>query len=185
MKDKNIQAIGWDIGILGVLSVFLFVKYSQLEQQIFHEPFAIAAMIGWIFIGCDFIVQIQKGTRKKKQGETTAIGEVRQLVLLDEEGRPIKTWDMAGRVSLIIGKKNKEENVDVDLSDCAYSALIEDCHAVLNYSSGSWFVEDLSLENGIRIKKVEDGRCYQVMKRPCKVLAGDVLYIANTKLLLT
>ncbi|HIS62125.1 MAG TPA: FHA domain-containing protein [Candidatus Scybalomonas excrementigallinarum] len=185
MKDKNIQAIGWDIGILGILSIFLLITYFQLKQRILHEPFAIVAIIGWLFVGCDLIIQIQKGTRKKKREEITAIGEVRQLVLLDEAGRPIKTWDMAGRVSLVIGKKNKEENVDVDLSDCAYSALIEDCHAVLNYSSGSWFVEDLSLENGIRIKKVEDGICYQVMKRPCKVLAGDILYIANTKILLT
>lgn len=185
MKDRNIQAIGWDIGILFILSIFLLIKYLQLEQRILHEPLSIGAMIGFIFSGIDLIVQIQKGTRKENQGKITTIGEVRMLVLLDEEGRPIKTWDMAGKVSLVIGKKNKEESVDVDLSDCAYSALIEDCHAVLNYSSGSWFVEDLSLKNGIRIKKVEDGLCYQVMKRPCKVLAGDILYIANTKLLLT
>ena len=40
-------------------------------------------------------------------------------------------------------------------------------------------------QNGVKVGKVEDGECYRVIHRPCKVVAGDVLYIANTKLLLT
>lgn len=42
--------------------------------------------------------------------------------------------------------------VDIDLSDVEYASLISKEHAVLNYSSGSWFIEDLESENGVGIK---------------------------------
>ena len=48
-----------------------------------------------------------------------------------------------------------------------------------------WYVEDLESHNGVKVKKVEDGECYRVLHRPCRVTAGDILYIANTTLLLT
>ncbi len=86
---------------------------------------------------------------------------------------------------MIIGKKNDEEEVDVDLEDCEYSTFIDSQHAVLNFCLDSWYLEDLGSQNGVKIKKVEDGGCYQVTNRPCRLSAGDIIYIANTRLLLT
>ena len=105
--------------------------------------------------------------------------------LLDEEGKPIKSWDLQGKISLIIGKAGRDQELDIDLSDCEYSSFIDFQHAVLNFCLDQWYVEDLGSQNGVKVGKVEDGECYRVIHRPCKVVAGDVLYIANTKLLLT
>lgn len=110
---------------------------------------------------------------------------LQRLILLDEQGKPVKSWSMEGRTALIIGKAGQNQELDVDLADCAYSGFIDFQHAVLNFSMDEWYVEDLESHNGVKVKKVEDGECYRVIHRPCKVAAGDILYIANTRLLLT
>lgn len=186
MKERNIQAIGWDFGLLFVLCFFLFYQYSLVGWQIIDEPLVWIGIVGICIVSFDLFRQIsRKEKQEKKDNIIKNVEIIRQIVLLDEEERPIKTWDISGKVSLVIGKRNKEGDVDIDLSSCAYGALVEEYHAVLNYSSGSWFVEDVSLENGVRIKKVEDGQCYRIMNRPCKIAAGDIIYIASTKLLLS
>lgn len=45
-------------------------------------------------------------------------------------------------------------------------------------------IEDLHSNNGVRIQKRRDGQCYKLAKdRPCKLIKGDIVLIANTKLL--
>ena len=117
--------------------------------------------------------------------EAERVQGIQRLILLDEEGKPIKSWDLQGKISLIIGKAGRDQELDIDLSDCEYSSFIDFQHAVLNFCLDQWYVEDLGSQNGVKVGKVEDGECYRVIHRPCKVVAGDVLYIANTKLLLT
>ena len=117
--------------------------------------------------------------------EAERIQGIQRLILLDEEGKPIKSWDLQGKISLIIGKAGRDQELDIDLSDCEYSSFIDFQHAVLNFCLDQWYVEDLGSQNGVKVGKVEDGECYREIHRPCKVVAGDVLYIANTKLLLT
>lgn len=113
------------------------------------------------------------------------VEKIERLILLDEQDKPVKSWDMAGRVSIVIGREGGGEDVDVDLEDCAFSSFIDFQHAVLNFCLDQWYVEDLGSQNGVKIRKAEDGECYKVMGRPCRVAAGDVLYIANTRLLLS
>ena len=52
--------------------------------------------------------RIQEQDRLKKQG-------IERLILLDEENNPIKSWDMAGRTSMVIGRAGGEDDVDVNL----------------------------------------------------------------------
>lgn len=110
---------------------------------------------------------------------------IERLILLDEQNKPVKSWDMTGRTAMLIGRSGGEEDVDVDLEDCAYSSFIDFLHAALNFAQDQWYVEDLGSQNGIKIRKVVDGECYKVMGRPCKVEAGDILYIARSRLLLS
>ena len=139
----------------------------------------------------DMICQIVKQGGKNavsypgEKRENNCIGKIERLILLDEQDKPVKSWDMAGRISLIIGREGGEEDVEVDLEDCAFSSFIDFQHAALNFCLDQWYVEDLGSQNGVKIRKVEDGECYRVMGRPCRVAAGDVLYIANTRLLLS
>lgn len=111
--------------------------------------------------------------------------KIEKLVLLDEAGKPIKSWDLCGKVSQIIGKAGRDLDLDIDLSDCEYSGFIDFQHAVLNFCLDQWYIEDLGSQNGVKVRKAEDGECYKVIHRPCRVMAGDIIYIANTKLLLT
>lgn len=122
--------------------------------------------------------RIQEQDRLKKQG-------IERLILLDEENNPIKSWDMAGRTSMVIGRAGGEDDVDVNLEDCAFSGFIDFQHAALNFSMEQWYVEDFGSQNGVKIQKAEDGQCYKILGRPCRIQAGDILYIANTKLLLS
>lgn len=133
----------------------------------------------------DLVVQI-RGKKIVEESVRTSNGLIiQQLILLDDQDRPVKSWELSGKIAVVIGKKNEDEEVDVDLEDCEYSTFINPQHAVLNFCQDFWYIEDLGSQNGIKIKKVEDGVCYKVLNRPCKVMPGDIIFIANTKLLLT
>lgn len=146
----------------------------------------LAVIITMLWAVCDFVLLSRdKPGVMISEPETIQTHGVQKLVLLDGQDRPVKSWDMQGRISLIIGKADQSQEPDIDLSDCEYSSFIDFQHAVLNFTLDQWYVEDLESQNGVKVKKVEDGECYRVIHRPCKVAAGDILYIANTKLLLT
>lgn len=147
-----------------------------------YYKLGIAAAIGVIGI---IVIDLIKVTRRAYPSLKSMNEPISELIALDEKNEPIRTWELEGRASLIIGRENDKEPVDVDLEDSEYSALIDYQHAVLNYAAGDWYVEDLYSQNGIRVVKYEDGKCYKIAKdRPCKLRYGDILLIANTKLML-
>ena len=48
----------------------------------------------------------------------------------------------------------------------------------MNYSNGSWYIEDLDSENGTRIQRNGEDKPYRVSSRePCKVEKGDIVYL--------
>lgn len=184
MEHSKKMKIGLDIAIL-ICAFFLGLGFRHLEKEwiIMRLLFAaagVAAVVDLIFQSAIKDIRL-----KKKQKVSAEASMIRQLMLLDEHDKPLKSWDLAGRTAVVIGRNNEEEEVDVDLEDCEYSTFIDCQHAVLNYSLDSWYLEDLGSKNGVKVRKVEDGGCYQVMNRPCRLSAGDVIYIANTRLLLT
>ena len=173
------------IFLCGLGLIFCFVR--EMDTWYFVLLPLIVVTIGMMWAVCDFAALCSGKCEEDvlSAPEMTPSHGVQRLVLLDEQGKPIKSWDLQGRISLIIGKSGQNQELDVDLGDCEYSGFIDFQHAVLNFSLDQWYVEDLESQNGVKIKKVEDGECYRVIHRPCKVTAGDVLYIANTRLLLT
>lgn len=108
---------------------------------------------------------------------------ITELTLLNENDEVIAAWEMYGKTSLVIGRDVGENQVNVNLSEAAFASMIDREHAVLNYSDGRWYVEDLGSKNGISVIK-SDGRKYQLAPdKPCLLDMGDILYIAMTKLL--
>lgn len=111
--------------------------------------------------------------------------QIEKIILQDENEEQIKKWDISRSVSLLIGKETGNNEVDIDLSRAVYSSLVSRRHAVMNRTSGKWYFEDMNSYNGSGILrsnsedrfKVEGGKAYQVY-------SGDVIYIANTKLIL-
>ncbi len=110
---------------------------------------------------------------------------ISKVLMLNEYGAPIKEWNITGMVSVIIGKDNNIYDVDIDLSGSVYSALISSQHAVLNYCNNGWFIEDHYSDNGILIEKsYNKGKLDKIDSgEPYKIDFGDIIYIANTKLL--
>ena len=182
-KKKKMRTVIFDILILlcgAVLAVEIFL-YTGTQHWMLLPLAAVVLCMALTLAG--LVSSFRPGDIEKTEcfeGEGP-----RQLILLNEQGKPVKAWSLEGKTSLIIGKSGKNQELDVDLLDCEYSSFVDFQHAVLNFCMDQWYVEDLESHNGVKVKKVEDGECYRVLHRPCRVMAGDILYIANTTLLLT
>lgn len=158
------------------------------DQITWREPILISA--GALTILFLLMAVRDKGTRQEftertnlnQPGEKELITEI---VLLSEEDKPLMTWDLYGKTAMVIGRDVKENQVDIDLGKSAYASMVDIEHAVLNYSAGNWYVEDLGSANGISVKKAGDGRVYKLSKdTPCRLDRGDCLYIGLNHLLL-
>lgn len=139
---------------------------------------------------------------QKKQTTATATGEgaritraepktaietgkkpVRELVLINEEGDVLFTWDIRGKTSLVIGKSTQKEPVDIDLSMSAMSQMISKQHAVLNYTNDGWCIDDIDSKNGTRVRKLSQNAIMDVkLVGSVQLAAGDIIYIASTML---
>lgn len=185
MNEYKKQKIMLDSIILVLSCLWLLLAFLLRLPAI---AIAVSAAFVLILSG----VAVNSWSRHKRISERYNVGSEQtaaamighELILLDEHENPVKSWDLTGKTAVVLGRRHKDEDVDIDLNDCEFSALIDVQHAVLNYSLDNWYLEDLDSRNGIRIKKIEDGICYQVIQsRPCRICAGDVIYIAKTKLL--
>ena len=193
MKDNRRKKMWLDAVILVASCVWVALSwYCEMSKQLFQVSIVLAILIAGAAL-VDIIRLADKTDYEIMGDEQLVLAEqaatsfpVYELALLNEDDKPIRSWNLTGKTAVIIGRAHKDMDVDVDLSDCEYSALINLQHAVMNYCLDSWYLEDLGSQNGIQIKKVDDGKCYQVASsHPCKVSAGDVIYIAKTKLLFT
>lgn len=168
--------------VAGITTYFIYIDMkSNITKQII-----IVVLIGIILIAfLDLFIPKKKKAVKENLEEYDTYN-ISELILLDENNKPIKSWDLSGKISLLIGKEHDGEDVDVDLEECEYSALIDYEHAILNYCLDYWYIEDVYSKNGVRVQTINDGICYKVAKdRPCRLNAGDIIFIANTKLLIT
>ncbi len=99
---------------------------------------------------------------------------ISELALLSEEDTELMVWDMYGKVSLVIGRDVGENQVDVDLSQSSYPGMVDVEHAVLNFSNGNWYIEDVGSNNGISIHKGQANRLYKISAdSPCRVESGE------------
>lgn len=168
-------------------AMLIFGFYRQIGKHQWTAVILIVLVICMLCALYDLIISFsdKDSSNQALEPEPSQGHGSKQLILLDEQGKPVKAWDLQGRTALIIGKTGQGQELDIDLSDCEYSSFIDFQHAVINFCLDQWYVEDLDSQNGVKVKKVEDGECYRVIHRPCKIASGDVLYIANTRLLLT
>jgi hypothetical protein len=109
---------------------------------------------------------------------------ISKISLIDKNGTAISSWELYGKISMIIGKDIGENFVDIDLSQSPYAATVDVEHAILNYSDGNWYIEDLDSRNGIAIKKSGQKKSYKLSAtEPCKLDFEDIIFIGNCQLL--
>ncbi|MFF2484393.1 FHA domain-containing protein [Paenibacillus sp. NPDC058071] len=173
-KSKGIVVIDILI-VLTALEALYYVFLINTEKWIMWGA-AIAALMTlavWLTVK----QRKRNGFKRKKE-------PIAKLVLLDEEGERMKEWYISGETSLLIGKSSGRSEVDIDLSDAEYASIISPQHAVLNCAKGVWYVEDLDSRNGVGLRKFNRSAVARLdNEQPYRLDAGDLLLIANTRLL--
>lgn len=176
-KKNNIWIFALDILIaLLFVATFYYVFFINTDNYL-----KIAGIISMVFCAAFFIMRITvavTGQEKKYSGMET-------LMLMGDDGKSIKTWNIKGKTSLLIGKGSNNNEVDVDLSDTEFGSLVSRQHAVLNMMNDDWYIEDIESVNGCGLKKANETSSVRMEKsRPYKLESGDIIYIAKTKLLI-
>lgn len=166
-------------GAIGGIALF-YMEEGRIKTLIL----IISGILAFVF----FLLAIgERGTEKggRSPAFSRQSGPISELALLNEEGVQIMAWDMYGKVSMVIGRAGKNSLADVDLSQSPYGAMVDEEHGVLNFSGGNWYIEDLGSENGISIKKGQDGKTYRLSSdNPCIVEQGDQILVGMNRLLM-
>ncbi len=165
-----------DIAIIITCITGIVLSYAYLDNPVQRcISIGILITIGVQFLLLAIIDAVGTGHPEKYAGSRKEISE---LSLLGEENNITATWDIYGRTSIVLGKDDRASQVDIDLKHTDYAGTIDGEHAVMNYSNGCWYIEDLESENGTRIQRGGEGKKYRVSSRePCKVEKNDIIYL--------
>lgn len=171
-----------DIMVCSLAAAVMILSYLYMDR---FRP-AVCGTAGIFFMV--FLIMAVADTeksekqRRRHRRKRRCQGGIHALVLLDEDGAAVSEWNIAGKISVLIGRDTRKEDVDINLANTAFGGMVDRQHAVMNYTAGQWYIEDLDSANGIRIQK-KDGRLYEVSKtQPCLVEKEDILFIGLTKL---
>jgi hypothetical protein len=178
-KKKNI-----DLAIAILCGLVVLIALYGMEDAPIGLYIAVCAGSGFITF---LVFYLTAATKERAVHESKPVregGAITELLLLNEEEKPIAAWDMFGKTALVIGKDIKENHVDINLNQSVYASMIDIEHAVLNYADNHWYIEDLGSKNGVVLQKKVDDRKYKLAAdQPCKLDAGDVIIVGLTKLL--
>lgn len=174
--DIMVCTLSIAIAILGCLYV-----ENESAQQILC---GICGVLFLLFLILAIVDSDKSGRRRKRERSVKGNRRsIHTLVLLDENDEEIAEWNIAGKISVLIGRNTQREDVDINLLNTAFAGMVDRQHAVMNYTAGQWYIEDLDSANGIRVRKRKDNKIYEVAKtQPCLVEKGDILFIGLTKL---
>lgn len=160
---------------LSCITGFILSRTYLENPMIRQASMAVLSVVGILF----FILAVVD-TRGTAYADRNGTGrkEISEILLLSEEGHVTAVWDIYGKTAVVFGKDERENQVDVNLKNTDYSGTVDGEHAVMNYSNGSWYIEDLDSENGTRIQKGGEGQKYKVSSRePCRVEKNDIIYL--------
>ena len=160
--------------LIAVLCAIVTLCYGKSWQgrYIFY-------MFSFLVVGSLTYFSIKDFLLEKEKIQDTFLSE---LVLLSEEDTAVKTWNILGKNSIVIGKKNSEEEIDIDLSGTHFAGTVSEVHAVLNYVEGSWYIEDMQSKNGTQIKGFLEDKLYNIKDGQSKLSKKDYIFIGLNKL---
>ena len=165
-----------DIAILMSCTTGIILSYVYLENPMEKQvSLTILIVVGILFL----ILAIADAQGKERTGKYGGRRRgISEILLLGEENNVTAVWDIYGKTSVVFGKDERENQVDVNLKNTDYAGTVDGEHAVMNYSNGSWYIEDLDSENGTRLQRSGEGKKYRVSSRePCKVEKNDIIYL--------
>ncbi len=172
MNQKNTL----DIAIIASCITGIILSYVYLDNPVQNRiSIGILATVGIQFL---LLAIIDTEGEKQSKRRPPRRKEISEILLLGEENNITAVWDIYGKTSIVFGKEERENQIDVNLKNTDYAGTIDGEHAVMNYSNGCWYIEDLESENGTRIQRGGEGEKYRVSSRePCKVEKNDIIYL--------
>lgn len=158
-------------GITGMI-----LSYAYLEDPVKRQAsLAVLGIVSLVFFLLAAADRDRPGQAEDRRAGREGISE---LLLLGEEDNITDVWDIYGKTSIVFGRDEGENQVDVDLRNTDYAGTVDKEHAVMNFSGGSWYIEDLDSENGTRIRRNGEDRAYRISSRePCRVEKNDTVYL--------
>ncbi|MEK3788650.1 FHA domain-containing protein [Paenibacillus sp. FSL K6-1230] len=170
--------IGLDIAVFVLLAAVTFYTFFRSGYVGLKIGVATGAILCTLVYLVGSMVTVVPAPKPEKR-------VVSKLVQLDDEGEPVKEWYIQGETALLIGKIHASSEVDIDLSDSEYASLISSEHAVLNRVGEKWFVEDTDSANGTGLREANSSLTDKLESgEPRPIHPGDLLFIANTRLLI-
>lgn len=173
--------------MLDVSIAVLALALVGFSYQYFEENIILRYSLACLFAGISVYYASKLFEASPQQPVAAKVwgSNINAVIMLNETGSIMKQWNIQGKTTLLIGKHTRNKEVDIDLSDSAYDALIHDEHAVMNFAAGKWYIEGLHRPSSVSIKKASDQMRYRLTgSRPCQVEPGDIVYIANTRLMM-
>jgi hypothetical protein len=180
-KHSGVSSNSFWVSVIDFLIIALFagavyyVCFINQDRQIKKTGLVICSL--FLFF---FIIKISAFVKKHE----TKYDGIKKLILRDDEGRNVKVWDIEAKTAVLIGKKTRDNEVDIDLSETDYATLVSQQHAVLNFSENFWYIEDLGSTNGSGVLRPKDNSKVRLeLGKPFRLCSDDVIYISNLKIL--
>ena len=174
MNRKLRAPIILDISIAVCTALCLHLLYNFMEPGSMRRLITGAVLLPLIVLIIFEAIYWNRPNRQYKERSDV----ISTLILLGEDGRPIRIWDLTGKVGLLIGKSSDEYQVDIDLAETDYHAFIDPEHAILNYQESGWWLQDTSSRNGVSIVR-KGNELLLGSYAPAKLEPGDVICIAH------
>ena len=109
---------------------------------------------------------------------------IRALVM-DDRGGVRDTHELGKQKELLIGKSTPAKMVNIDFSDSAYAASIEEEHAALVRYGSYWYVCARAQKGMVGLRQKEGNVVYKLRRGiPYRISRGDIRYISYEKIVL-
>jgi len=182
-KSNRFRILVIDSVILVLSLAFMILSYLLFDNFIPKVLLILFFVAVFTVTVVRRIIIMLQGDAQEEDGRKNI--DTQTLSLLNEYDEIVHTFSIANSVSAVIGRSTEENQVDIDLSNSSYAALVHPIHATLNYAGGNWYLEDVAGINDLKIQPRDGGDSIFLISpdRPCKVEQGDILFVANTRLL--
>ena len=158
---------------------FLIWLLNNIALRIIGITVFVILLSIWLFIEYRHRLDKNSSTISDQSQEI-----VTSFALLNLDGECEKEWHVLGVTAFLVGKETANREVDMELGDTHHSDYISNEHAVINFSSGCWYIEDLDSKHGVGIRKKGAEYAFRLKSSvPYKVEVGDTIYISKVKIL--
>ena len=155
--------------LIFMTEVYLIFKFNNLLREINGN--------------IDNRFEFEKSVREKqKRMLIQKKNNINNLIIKDENGYDLEKIKI-DKNSYIIGKKNKQNNVDIDLNSYKNSEMISRVHFSITKNENDWLITDLGSKNGTSLIKVDKRKIKLKEFITEKLVVGDIIEIFNFQIL--